>query len=621
MDEHATTGTGERPDGAPLPTPPPPHAPDDATVVIPAVTVPPAGPTGAPTDVDILRGVGGEPAPSRTRHVLVAVGVVVVALVGAYVAAQWFVSDKIAHGTTVAGVEIGGRTVDDAVATLDASLGDRATEPVSVVAAGKKAQLDPRKAGLTFDARATVEPLVSFTLAPSRLWRAVFGGTDVAPVTTVDGTRLTAALAKVGDAVEVKARDGSVAFSDGAATSVAPRNGTALDRSAARAVVTRGWLTAGSALELPTTTVRPEVGTDAVENAMVLAGTVSSTPVELTVGGQKVRLPGDVLADAATFVPDGSALALHLDPKTLRADVLARSTKLLTPAQDARFTFAGGKPTIVGGTNGTGLDDDALAKAVSAAAVKDSGRAAAVGLTTVEPATTTADLQKLGVTEKVSEFATVLTNEPVRTKNLEVGAKKITGDLVKPGQTFSMVDALSPITAAAGYYEAHMIENGQFVDAVGGGLSQVATTTYNAAFFAGLDIVTHQPHSYWFARYPEGREATIAVGVIDMKFKNDTPYGVVVQAWVGGGKLHVVLWSTTYYAVTTTTSPRSNVVQPTTVHDSSASCIADPGGEPGFHVSVRRLVSKDGAVVKDETNQWTYKPQDRRVCTSGGGDG
>ncbi|GAA4829515.1 VanW family protein [Luteimicrobium xylanilyticum] len=604
MDEHATTGTGQRPDEAPVPPPPPP-----------------GGPTGEPPTDDILQGLGEEPAPSRTGRTLVALGVVVVALVGAYVAAQWFVSDKIAHGTTVAGVEIGGQTVDDAVATLDDRLGDRATEPIAVVAAGKKAQLDPRKAGLTFDARATVEPLVSFTLAPSRLWHAVFGGSEVTPVTTVDGTKLTAALGTVGDAVEVKARNGSVAFSDGAATSVAPRNGTALDRRAARKVVTDRWLTASDALELPTTTVRPEVGSDAVQKAMVLAGTVTSSPVDLTVGGQKVRLPGDVLADAASFVPDGAALTLKLDPQTLRADVLTRTTKLLTSAKNARFTFTDDKPTIVDGKNGTGLDADALAAAVATAAAKDSGRAATVGLTTVEPSTTTADLRKLGVKEKVSEFATALTNEPIRTKNLEVGAKKISGDLVKPGQTFSMVDALSPITSEAGYYKAHMIENGQFVDAVGGGLSQVATTTYNAAFFAGLDIVTHQPHSYWFARYPEGREATIAVGVIDMKFTNDTPYGVVVQSWVGGGKLHVVFWSTKYYTVRTTTSPRSNVVEPTTVKDSSPSCIADSGGQPGFHVSVRRLVSRDGSVVKDETNQWTYKPQNRRVCTSGGGDG
>ncbi|GMA22402.1 vanomycin resistance protein VanB [Luteimicrobium album] len=583
--------------------------------------VPPGGPTGAPPTDDILRGLGEEPAPGRTGRTLVALGVVVVALVGAYVAAQWFVSDKIAHGTTVAGVEIGGKTVDDAAATLDDRLGDRATEPVAVVAAGKKAQLDPRKAGLTFDARATVDPLVSFTLAPSRLWHAVFGGSEVTPVTRVDTAKLTAALGTVGDAVEVKARNGSVAFSDGAATSVAPRNGTALDRGAARKVVTDGWLTASGALELPTTTVRPEVGADAVQNAMVLAGTVTSSPVDLTVGGQKVRLPGDVLAGAASFVPDGSTLTLKLDAQTLRTDVLARSTKLLTSAQDARFTFTDDKPTIADGKNGTGLDADALAKAVTAAAAKDSGRTATVELTTVEPATTTADLQKLGVTEKVSEFATPLTNEPVRTKNLEVGAAKITGDLVKPGQTFSLVDALSPITTAGGYHEAHVIEGGRLVDGIGGGLSQVATTTYNAAFFAGLDIVTHQPHSYWIPRYPEGREATIAVGLIDMKFANDTPYGVVVQAWLDDAKLHVALWSTKYYTVQTTTSPRTNVVEPSTVHDSSAGCVADAGGQPGFHVSVRRLVSRDGSVVKDETNQWTYKPQDRRVCTSGGGDG
>ena len=67
---------------------------------------------------------------------------------------------------------------------------------------------------------------------------------------------------------------------------------------------------------------------------------------------------------------------------------------------------------------------------------------------------------------------------------------------------------------------------------LGGGLSQISTTTYNAAYFAGMDIVTHKPHSRWFSRYPEGREATIWSPDLDMKFKNSTPYGVLVQAWV-----------------------------------------------------------------------------------------
>jgi vancomycin resistance protein YoaR len=460
-----------------------------------------------------------------------------------------------------------------------------------------------------------VTPLASFTLSPARLWHAAFGADDVAPALTVDDAAMDKQIDKIAGAVDKAPVDGAVAFVDGSATSTAPRDGTAVDQAKARSTLTHHWLTATGPIVLPTRTVHADVGTQGTQQAMVMAGTVTSAPVDVVVGSKHVSLPGDVVAKAASFVPDGSALSLKLDGDALRADVLARSAKLLTPAKNASFAFVKGKPTIKAGANGTQLDANALASAVATAAAKTGARSATVSLTSVPPSTTTDELTSLGVTKVVSEFATPLTNEPVRTKNLQVGAKKITGVVVKPGATFSMLDALAPITAAGGYAKAHMIENGQFVEATGGGLSQVATTTYNAAYFAGLDIVTHKPHSYWFSRYPEGREATLAVPSIDMKFSNDTPTGIAIRAWVGGGKLHVQLWGTPYYTVASTTSPRQDVVQPKTVDDPSTSCIADAGGSPGFLVNVRRVVSRDGQVVKDETNSWRYLPENKVVCT------
>lgn len=585
----------------------------------PRDTQPPSG------SGDILGGLGSEPAPSRAPRVLGWVGAAVVVLAGLYVGAQWLVADDVPHGTTVAGVPLGGMKAAAARQALTAGLADAQTEPVAVVADGKRSQLDPVAAGLTVDVAATVDPLVSFTLSPQRLWRAAFGASAVDPVVTVDAARLDAQLDAIATAVDKAPVDGAVAFVDGSATSTAPRDGTTVDRPGARSAITAGWLRATGPIELPTRVVHPEIGRKGTQDAMVLAGTVSSAPVDVRIGSRTVRLPGDVVGRAASFTPDGSGLALALDGKALRDDVLDRTTKLLRSPRDASFAFADGRPVVKEGAAGTALDPATLASAVAAAAVKPDGRTATVALSPVQPTTTGDDLRALGVTTVVSEFATPITNEPVRTENLTIGAKKITGVLVRPGGTFSALDSLGPITTAGGYKEAHVIENGQFVDGVGGGLSQVATTTYNAAFLAGLEIVTHKPHSYWFPRYPEGREATLSVPSIDMKFTNDTPTGIVVRAWVGGGQFHVQLWGTPYYQVTSTTSDREDVVQPTTVDNPSPSCVADGGGSPGFTVHVRRVVTHDGATVKDETNTWRYLPENRVVCTggatpTGGGD-
>ena len=89
-----------------------------------------------------------------------------------------------------------------------------------------------------------------------------------------------------------------------------------------------------------------------------------------------------------------------------------------------------------------------------------------------------------------------------------------------------------------------------FREELGGGVSQVATTTYNAAFFAGMDDVEHHPHAFYLDRYPMGREATLYYGSLDLRFKNSTKYGVLINAWVNRstpgrkGEMHVQMWST-----------------------------------------------------------------------------
>ncbi len=185
---------------------------------------------------------------------------------------------------------------------------------------------------------------------------------------------------------------------------------------------------------------------------------------------------------------------------------------------------------------------------------------------------------------------------------------------MRPGETFSLTEALGPIDAAHGFVEAGAIINGEHSDAWGGGLSQLSTTTFNAAFLAGFKDVEHHPHSEWFARYPEGREATLFTGSLDMQWENDTPYGALVQAWVEGGRLHVRVWGTSYWTVATTTGPRSNVVRPTTVYSQSATCEAQSSGNPGFTVTVTRTVSRDGEVHSDESWTVRYKPQNAVVC-------
>jgi vancomycin resistance protein YoaR len=379
-------------------------------------------------------------------------------------------------------------------------------------------------------------------------------------------------------------------------------------------VLRDGWLTGERPLELPTTAVEPDITQAEAEEALTtVAEPFAAAPVVVAVGDQSVELPVDVLTSLASFVPQESELALTLDGPRLVDEVVKRTTGLLTPASDARFEFVDDAPVIVPGTPGTTMDPAALAAAVVAAGTGQD-RTARIELVSSDPAQSTQALEALGIKEIVSEFSTPLTNEPDRTENLRVGASKVTGDLVKPGEVFSLTEALGPVTAEAGFNNATVIVNGEHVPGVGGGLSQMATTTYNAAFFAGFEDVEHQPHSEWFARYPEGRESTLYTGVIDMKFKNTSPYGALMQSWVAGGRLNVRIWGTKHFTVETSTSRRSNVVAPTTVHSSSPTCTPSSAGNPGFQVTVTRRVLLAGVEQGTTSDTWRYKPQNAVVC-------
>ena len=110
--------------------------------------------------------------------------------------------------------------------------------------------------------------------------------------------------------------------------------------------------------------------------------------------------------------------------------------------------------------------------------------------------------------------------------NITKVAQIVNGALVAPGDTFSLNNYTGPRGAAQGFVESGIILNGRADKAVGGGISQFATTLYNAAYFAGFEDISHTPHSYYISRYPAGREATVFEGQIDLVFKNNSPYPV-----------------------------------------------------------------------------------------------
>ena len=238
------------------------------------------------------------------------------------------------------------------------------------------------------------------------------------------------------------------------------------------------------------------------------------------------------------------------------------------PARDATFRVSGSSVRLVPSRIGRSLDMRAIAADIVANPGTPSVRARfEVSL----PARTTAEARALRITELVSEFTTPYNCCEPRVTNIQRAAAILDGTIIPAGGAFSLNDALGPRTLDRGFVLAPQIAAGRLEDAVGGGVSQVSTTMYNAAFFAGLDLVAHTPHQFYISRYPEGREATLSLGGPELVFVNDWDAAILISAQAGSNGITIRFFSTKLgRRVETETGPRRDIVAAARARDRQA---------------------------------------------------
>ncbi|MBE6483208.1 MAG: hypothetical protein E7Z96_00265 [Actinomycetaceae bacterium] len=562
---------------------------------------------------------GGTPVKKRRRRWPWITAAAVVLLGGAYVGAAYYFAERIPAGTKVVGVDVSGMTRSEAAAALEEPLREKLDNPIQVTVAGESYTVDPASYSLDLDEEGTLDSLVGFSLDPRRLWAHIAGGRNVKPVLTVDEAELSSVVDDLAEKTDTEAVNADIVF-DGTTPSVKPsEQGIALEREAAREVFSTDALTATQPINLEVSTIDPVIDDEKAQKALTeLAEPLVADKLSVTVQEKLVELTPEQLAAAASFTENDGELALVLDSEQLGDIVRETVPDILTPGTDARIEIVNHTtPTITPSENGVGIDDEQLA-VDAVEAVVSGNRTVEAPTKEVEAEFSTADAEALGVTEVVSQIETPLTDDAVRTTNLEVGTAKITNTLVMPGETFSLLDALGPIDAEHGFVSSGVVADGFNSTAMGGGLSQLSTNTFNIGYLAGFTDVEHKPHSKYFSRYPMGREATLWEGQIDMKWTNNTPYGAVIDTWVADGQVHSQLWSTKYWDVTTSTSDPYAYVAPSTSYNPAADCVPSGAGGSGFTVTVSRTVAREGTVEEESSYAWTYAPVDAVVCSPTG---
>lgn len=559
--------------------------------------------------------------PSR-RVALLSVGGVVVVLGLTYVTGWALTGATMPHNTTIAQVNVGGKSPDAAEKALTEGIADRLDEPIMVAHSGATFDLVPSEVSLEVDiAESVAEAGGRRSWAPSAIWALVVGGDDHPPVLDVETAVLAAAIDAIGDEVDVPVVEPMITFPKGEPKPRAPEAGEVIKRSELRQDVQDAYLMTSDPVEAPMDQVSPSVDAAGLDRAMrEIAEPAVSGPIELRVGDTSVDLPVTAWTPALTVEAIKGEMKPLLDAEKLAEPLTSATTGLGSEATDASFKFVGGKVEIVPGKAGVGLDPQRMSLTLIPALTKTGDeRFITVETTAVQPSFTTDDARKLGIKERMGSFTTKYPYAEYRNINQGQAAKNLNGTVLKPGETFSFNKTVGERTVANGFVSGIVINGGVFREELGGGVSQTVTTAYNAGFFAGLEDVEHHPHAFYIDRYPIGREATVYYGNLDLRFKNPYKTGVLIRAWIDpsapgrDGAMHVEMWGTKVYTVEAGKSAKRNFRQPGVRYDDTGRCVPQ-GAIQGFDIDIYRVFKQSGKVVRKETNTAYYQAADRVVC-------
>ncbi len=238
------------------------------------------------------------------------------------------------------------------------------------------------------------------------------------------------------------------------------------------------------------------------------------------------------------------ALETQVDKNLVTAFVNDRCQELAVPAQDASITRENGvftvTPSVTGRIVDIGATENALNAAMTVESLENPLEVEAV-VAVQEPAIRTEDLET--IQDVLGTFTTDFSSSgSARSTNLAVGAAKINGHVVMPGQTLSGYECLQPFTRENGYQSAAAYENGQVVDSIGGGVCQIATTLYNTALQAELEITQRQNHSMIVTYVKPSMDAAIAGTYKDIKITNNYSTPIYVEGYTENRKLTFTIY-------------------------------------------------------------------------------
>ena len=510
-----------------------------------------------------------------------------------------------APGTTVAGVDMGGDEAQVRAAVTKRAM-DLLRRRVPLQAGGGTvATVRLADIGATVDVDAAIREAQESS--PNRLVRglkAVTGqSANEVPLRAIYRRgALGGWVAAVSDNIDRPERDAAVLVRGTDFTVNPAEDGRLLDRTALSAAVSGDLSTLPATITLPLRTTGPALSTEAARQQVAQAGEVIRRGTDVVVDGLRAALPPGDVARAMRFTPEG----LRIAASTLRRPLLVAYPAGSVVPRPARYDIRGKRAIVVPSRSGRLVDARRVADGLMG-----EDRPVESAFVDVTPVFTTEKARSLGIKEEVGSYTTPYSPGEARVTNIRQASKILNGTIIPAGRSLSLNAVLGRRTEARGFVAAPMVADGLYVDAVGGGVSQVATTLFNAAFLAGFELDEHTAHQLYIYRYPEGREATLSWPTPDLKITNNWDAAALVRVTNAADSITIALYSTSFdRKVESETSERFEFTKPVerrvTSPDISEGEVLYSEGSEGFSVQITRKVFKGSELVSDDVFTTVY---------------
>lgn len=481
------------------------------------------------------------------RWVLVSLALVAVlaALIGlAFSGSQ----SRLAAGVTIAGVDVGEMTSGEARALLERRFDRVARVPIVFIAGDKRFPITATTLSVEADWAAALETAgrEGEGFGPVRGFRRLqtrFFGAEISPPVQAYAAALDYKLAGLAREVDRPHVEAKLVRRGLSIEVVRGQSGLRIDRKAAEATIVRSLarLERGSVVPLPVRVDPVEVTAADLAPAARQARTALSAPVRLEFEGVRWRLPRWRIAELLTLPVAGKTDLAIAGPGAEAWFSKLRKAVERAPV-NAGFEAVGDGVRVVPAKAGLEVDVPATAGALLAAATSPADRVAQLAVRTAQPERTTAEAAAMGIERRLASYTTLYAGTSDRITNLQLGVKLVNGAVVAPGATFSFNARVGERTVERGFRPAPVIIKDEYEEDVGGGVSQVATTVFNAAWEAGLKIAERNPHSLYISRYQTGRDATVNYPDLDLKFVNDTQKWIYVAGSAGEAGITVSIY-------------------------------------------------------------------------------